>query len=654
MATSTAKISKSYEILSKYNGKNTYIINLKNGVFAYKNKTLSDFEVDYVLKNHDFEPILLNKLVPIAHWWGEKKQIDWNTEFLPEKIVIGYLIGETDTHYHAYVKYRRSQERQALTFIPKQALLNPLFLENYMEKDVDFSKYNELGGITLKQHQENAIKFLLTRKKAIVSLQQGLGKSMVGIVAALEGGFDKILVICPASIKITWKEEIARFVSEDDISIVEGSKWDESKFTIINYDILRKFYTVPKETKNVKEKVYNDDGTVSWKTVEKTVKTNKKSIVDEALDNSQLFNSHFDLVIIDEAHRLSNNTSGFFQIIEDLLKRSKPESIYELTGTMVKNAPSNLYNILKIIDADITKDWKYYHTMFCGAKQIFRNRKERDYYTNIFLKGKKKNSWYDLTYSEKEELNDYLSKNCKKIWIMGEATNLDELSERIKHLYYREVNDFDKLGIKKETKLIEYRLSDDEQRQYDSAWEDYISNNEEKDIDKLIKNHKLIEGAVFRQLLSEFMIPRTIELAEKEISLGKRIIIFCCFDKEIYALQEYFKERCVVYNGKLTLKKKDETLKKFKSDESIKVFLGNIESSSVGLSLNECSVCIFNTTSFVTSTNNQGEFRVLRIGQDKDVTIYYQKFLNTFHERMFEILEIKSNISNQIINDNNT
>ena len=126
-------------------------------------------------------------------------------------------------------------------FIPKKALLNPLFLEDFEQMDVDFDKYNKMANIVLKPHQEKGIKFLLTRKKCILAAIMGAGKSITSIVAALEGNFNKILVICPASVKENWKREIERFIHSDEITIVEGSKWKENKFTIINYDILDNF-----------------------------------------------------------------------------------------------------------------------------------------------------------------------------------------------------------------------------------------------------------------------------------------------------------------------------------------------------------------------------------------------------------------------------
>jgi SNF2 family DNA or RNA helicase len=40
----------------------------------------------------------------------------------------------------------------------------------------------------------------------------GLGKSMQSIIAALESGAKKILVVCPSSTKINWEERLIHFV----------------------------------------------------------------------------------------------------------------------------------------------------------------------------------------------------------------------------------------------------------------------------------------------------------------------------------------------------------------------------------------------------------------------------------------------------------
>lgn len=651
MKFSLDKKEEIYGILKNYKGINPYIQQLQRGVYLYKNITLNDFHFEYIATNHDTEPVLINKIVKVADWWGERKQIDWELEFIPEKIKIGYFMGETSEMYHMYIQYRKSQTEMLSVFIPKKAILTNFLAPEWRDKEIDFEKYNKLGNIELKPHQQRAIKFLSTRPKSILSLDMGLGKSLCAVVSALENNFNKILIICPASLKTNWKNEISRFVDEEEITIVEGSKWKENKFTIINYDILKNFYTVPKETKQVKEKNYTDDGEIKWSTVEKVVKTNKTDIVNNAMNNSQLFQSQFDLIIIDEAHRLSNKKSGMYEIVEDLINRTNPQGIYELTGTMVTNSPINLYNILKLIGADITDDWVYYVKRYCDGKQIFRNRKERDYFSNKFIHEHKKNTWYDLTKEEKASLDEYLTKNCKKIWLTNGSSNLEELGERIKHLYYRETSKESLKNIKKETQIVNYTLTDGERLQYNNAWNEYIKEHGESNIDTLIANHKLIEGSVFRQLLANFMVERSIKLAEEEISKGSKVIIFCCFDKELYSLQEYFGDRCVVYNGKMTSKKKDSALNSFKTDNTKQVFIGNLQSASVGLNINESNVIIFNNISFLPAENQQAEYRILRLGQTKDCKIFYQKFNDTYMDRMFEILDIKNGIIDTVVKD---
>ena len=651
MANSLKKTNEAYEILKNYNGENSYIINLKNDVFVYNKMTLNDFHMEYIIKNHNFKPIYLNKIVKIADWFGEKKQIEWNIDFLPEKLLIGYYLGETDDFYHAYVKYRKSQDKMVSTFIPKKALLNPLFLEDFNEKVVDFGKYNKMAGIVLKPQQEQGIKFLTTRKKAILAHQMGGGKTITSIVAALEDNFEKILVISPASVKSTWYDEIKRFINEDDITVVEGSTWKEARFTIINYDILDNFYEIPMEI--VKRKVRNIDenGKISYKTVEKEVISKKDAVIKEAMKNSQLFQSKFDLIIIDEAHKLSNANSGRYKIISDLIKRSNPKGVYELTGTMITNNPMNLYNILKIIDADITKDWQAYVKRYCDGKQIYV-KGERDKLTKVFLNKVKKASWYDLTYDEKNELNTYLDSTCKKIWLTNGASNLDELREKIKHLYLRDLNEEIYNNFSKEVKILDYNLTTEEWVKYNQIWDEYVESQEEKDIDKLLDNKKLIEVSVLKQATAQMMIPYTIRLAENILKkTNDKMIIFCAFDSEIYGLQEHFGDKCVVHNGKLTAKEKDKVINRFNTDDSCRVLLGNLTSTSVGLNLIVANKIIFNSVSWLPAENQQAEYRILRIGQTKDCRIFYQKFKDTYMEHIFETLNVKNEIINNVIVD---
>lgn len=645
--------NKAYSILENYKGDNPYIIELKNNVYAYKNYKLTSDNIEFIVNNHDLKPKTINKLVKMADWWGNRKMMEWDIDFAPEKIIIGTYLGSTAYNHVFYAKYRQSVPFQ-LMVVPKNAVLTDFLFDEWKDCELDFSSIVGKDGRTLMEHQKDAVKFLVSRKKVILADDMGLGKSTSTIAAALLGNYKHILVICPASVKETWKKELSLFVDEDDITIVNGSKWDDARFTIINYDILDNFYTVPTQTYKQKELSLTKDGKVVEEVKQKTVVSRSNKIIDKAMADSQLFKSNFDLVIIDEAHTLSNTKSNRYKIVSDLMMRAKPNGIFELTGTPITNRPINFYNLLKIIDAPIAKDWKQYVERYCDGKSFYKIN-ERNAYTSIFLKRCHKSSWYDLTYEEKCQLNELLEKKCHKIWKTDGNSNLEELQERIKGYYLRrEKTDFNSM-VKKTVKVLHYNLEKSEEESYNKVWDLYVSQNESnKDIDDIEKYKKLTENTILRQWLAHNMLDRTVSLAEKYLKLGHKVIIFCSYDDEVDSLREKFKDICVYHNGKLTNKKKTEAVNEFQTNPNIKVFIGNITSAGVGLTLTAGTVAIFNSFSWVSGDNSQAEDRIHRLNQTKPVTIYYQLFSNTFYEEMFDKVRGKQDIiDNIIVNEKN-
>ena len=646
MALSLDKIEKAYSILKDYQGDNSYIIDLKNDVYAYKTISLNDFQSEFILNNYDKEPIFINKTVKIADWYGEKLMNRYELEFLPKLLLIGWYLGETETHYVFYCKYRKSMVNGIRLFAPKNAILTNFLIEDYNNLEIDFTKYEEKSGRKAYEHQKEATKFLLSRKKAILALDMGYGKTFSAILAALEGNYEHILVISPSSVKKTWEKELKTLVDEDDITIVQGSKWKDAKFTIINYDILDNFYKIPTQKIKKKELSVNEEGNVVTEYKEKEIVSRSKKIIEEAMSESQLFQAKYDLIIIDEAHRLSNSTSGRFKILSDLIKRSNPKGIFELTGTMITNSSKNLYNLLKIIDLPITKDWQYYMTRYCGAK-VFYKKNERNAHTTLFCKSVGKQDWAHLSNEEKHQLDEILEKKCKKICIPGEDTNMEELQEIIKPYYLRRLKEeFDSI-VSKKIKFIHYEMTPEEKISYDNLWDEYVSMQEDKE--KAEKYKKLEETSLMRQWLADKMIPRTIDLAKKCVDLNRKVVIFCAYDNEINKFIEAFGDTCVYHNGKLTEKKKNEAVEKFQNNDSIKIFIGNIISAGVGLTLTAGSVAIFNNFSFVPADNLQCEDRIHRLNQDKPCTVYYQSFNGTYFDKMLEIVHSKEEVIDKII-----
>ena len=145
---------------------------------------MNDFESEYVLSNYEREPKEINKIVKIADWYGEKLHSDLLLDFVPKVLKITWFLGEMDNLYHFYAIYRRSQEKAIEIFAPKKAILTDFLSEPWENKLIDFNTYNERMGFNLYPYQEEAVKFLTSRKKGILASEMGSGKTLAAIIAA--------------------------------------------------------------------------------------------------------------------------------------------------------------------------------------------------------------------------------------------------------------------------------------------------------------------------------------------------------------------------------------------------------------------------------------------------------------------------------------
>lgn len=615
---------KAYEILKTYTGTNNQILYLQYKI-SKTDYSLSDFDVTYVLNNFDYVPREINKIVKISSDYGEILKKKYELDFLPEKIIIKKIIGEMGESYHCYAQYRKSVV-PSLMYIKKRYILNHIEKQRNTPANlnIDYEKYDKKTediGRKIKKLQKEGIEFLVTNKKCILADGMGCGKSLETVVATMESGAEKILIICPASLKSTWKREICYYNKPTDVTIINGSKWEtNTKFTIVNYDILDNFYKVPTEL--VFEGKTLEDGTISrvpkmirganGKIVQKTRKSLKKDTIKKCLEESPMFLENFDCVVLDEAHKLSNNTSIRYKTIEDFLKRSNIPYVFLLTGTPLTNKPMNLYHILKLIDADVTHDYQYYVKRYCDG-------------TTMKLK------------------------TGKEIMLSNGATNLDELKEKIKHVYIRrlltEMTDM----VNKEIETRYYDLTPLQMNRYNELWEEYLEAQEEQGNDNSEDYRQLVEGILVRQYLAKEMTSNTIQLVNEKLEDGEKVIIICTFSEEIDILKKYYGDKCVVYDGKMSLKQKDKAEYEFMNNPKVKVFIGQIIACSVGLTLTAAHTLIFNSYSWVAADNLQAQDRIYRLNQTHDVTCIYQLFNDSISQNMFDKVMKKEIIMNKTI-----
>lgn len=81
-------------------------------------------------------------------------------------------------------------------------------------------------GFELLQHQHEGVDFLTGRGAGLLAFEQGLGKTFVAIEAfrrLLDAGrADRLLVICPNSLKRNWVAEFSKFAPSVSVDVVEG------------------------------------------------------------------------------------------------------------------------------------------------------------------------------------------------------------------------------------------------------------------------------------------------------------------------------------------------------------------------------------------------------------------------------------------------
>jgi SNF2 family DNA or RNA helicase len=321
---------KALDLLETYSGANNYIMRLRRKQIDNKKFYPTRAQAEYIVNYINTTPKVAKKWVELDEYFSKKISDEKLFTKIATQVYVEKLLIEKDTSYHIWGKFFDSQELHDF-WLPKVALIKNNKVENVV---IDYDKYSHRPPL---EHQKEAIQKLVENKKFILADDMGLGKTTSTIIAALETGAKKMLIICPASLKINWQREIENY-SDRTTSIIEGKKWDDADFVIINYDIIKNFHDDKKKTESI------------------------------------IVKSKFDLVIIDEAHYVQNSQAQRTKLINDIGK--KVERVWLLTGTPITSRPINYFNLLSLIDSPVAQNWMAYVKRYCNGFQFQAGRRK--------------------------------------------------------------------------------------------------------------------------------------------------------------------------------------------------------------------------------------------------------------------------------------
>jgi SNF2 family DNA or RNA helicase len=173
--------------------------------------------------------------------------------------------------------------------------------------------------VELMTHQQEGVAFLTGEQKGLLAFEQGLGKTLVAIDSFRrlqhEGRADRMLVICPNSLKRNWVAEIEKFAPGLTVEIAEGSP-------------------------QIRRRIFS-------RSVAKVVVTSYETARSEVTAILAFLDRNRSVLVLDESHAAKNWKS----LTSISVRHFAPRCDYRwlLSGTPVTNTPADLYTQIEII-----------------------------------------------------------------------------------------------------------------------------------------------------------------------------------------------------------------------------------------------------------------------------------------------------------------
>ena len=180
-------------------------------------------------------------------------------------------------------------------------------------------------------YQRKILKLALQKRKYALWLDPGLGKTKIGVdfcgCLNLMRGVNRVLVVCPKSVKGVWQEEIAQHLPSN--LVIE--------WKIVTYSYLSYKQRIEKNG-IVKRKQLHLNELLKWKP---------------------------QVVIIDEAHYIKTHTADRSKAIAKICKNAPYQ--LQLTGTPQPNDYLDLWNQIDTLYPGVLgsfKDFKEHHAIY--------------------------------------------------------------------------------------------------------------------------------------------------------------------------------------------------------------------------------------------------------------------------------------------------
>jgi SWI/SNF-related matrix-associated actin-dependent regulator 1 of chromatin subfamily A len=444
------------------------------------------------------------------------------------------------------------------------------------DADIDLP---EPEGLSYMPFQRAGIAFALKHRNVLIADEMGLGKTIqaIGTVNA-DTSIRTVVVIVPASLKINWAREIAKWSTRPtEVVIGNGTvyQWDQMfpvhdsvEWLVVNYDVIER-----------------------WRPV---------------IDSIDL-----DCLVLDEVHYVKTPKAqrtiavlGRWNKIED--KRVRPIAARRriaLTGTPILNRPVELWGLAHSLAPETFSSWRGYVYRYCAAQ---------DTRWGLDVSGA----------SNLDELQDRLRSTIMVRRLKADV--LTELPAKRRAVVELPAGTAAPV-IDAETKAYELsqtRLAS--LRAAVAAAEASEDREGYREAVEALQKGQAVEFASIseqRHQVALAKIPAVIAHLSDQLEQGK-VICFAHHLDVVAAIHDAF-PGSVVITGQTSMDNRQAAVDAFQNDPNCRLIIGNIRAMGVGLTLTASSHVVFAELDWTPANLSQAEDRAHRIGQRDSVLVQH-------------------------------
>lgn len=448
------------------------------------------------------------------------------------------------------------------------------------------------------EHQKRAFEFVMNRFEndsgAALLVEMGCGKSLVSVAVAgalfNERRIRNLLIVCPLSICGVWEEEFSKFADfEYNLKILKGS--------------------LEKKT----ETLYSLEGRAL-----QIVVVNYESVWRI---ERQIKNWHPDMIICDESHKIKSHNIAASKSIHKLGEKTMYRLI--LTGTAITNKAIDIFSQYKFLEPRI----------FGKSFYIFRNH----YFDMV--------GFGQHTPVLKESMRDELRNKIHSIAFVAKKSECLDLPETTE--------------IIRKVELEPSAMNTYKHLVRDSFAE--LQNSEVTVTNVLTKILRLSqltggflgddEGKKVHQI-SKAKLNALEDIIDEVTASGKKLVVMARFIPEIEAIKKLLVGKGLhfsIITGEI--KNRASEIAKFQNDTDVLVFVGQIATAGLGITLTAASTMVFYSLDYSMSNFEQAKARIHRTGQKENCTYIYLIASNTVDKKIMRALKNKVNLAKSLIDD---